>query len=245
MEIRDTRYVQTSDGVYLAYQTAGDGPVDFVWQFDHTGDVDLVWEHPELGSWFRELAGFCRIILHDRRGTGLSSRNVPPPNLETRASDLRLVPRHDRVRSAGPVRIRRGGGGQRRLRGDLPRARALDGLGGAAPARRLDPRLPVGHQAGLRGSGGTCARGVGHQRVRGGVGRVRGDRGLHDVPGRSPGRRDAEPAYGDPGRGAGAHPDLARDGRPRGPAVRPGVDASPGQRSNPPRASRWRGTSPR
>jgi class 3 adenylate cyclase len=40
---------------------------------------------------FRALAGFTRLILHDRRGTGLSSRNVPPPNLETRVSDLRLV----------------------------------------------------------------------------------------------------------------------------------------------------------
>ena len=91
MEIRDTRYAKTPDGVYVAYQTAGEGPLDVVWQFDAFGNVDLIWEEPLLGAVVRGLASFCRVILHDRRGTGLSSRNVPPPNLETRVSDLRLV----------------------------------------------------------------------------------------------------------------------------------------------------------
>jgi class 3 adenylate cyclase/pimeloyl-ACP methyl ester carboxylesterase len=91
VEIRDTRYAKTSDGVYVAYQTAGEGPLDVVWQFDAFGNVDLIWDEPWLGAVVRGLASFCRVILHDRRGTGLSSRNVPPPNLETRVSDLRLV----------------------------------------------------------------------------------------------------------------------------------------------------------
>ena len=46
---------------------------------------------PPLGPLFRGIASFARLILHDRRGTGLSSRNVPPPNLETRVADLRVV----------------------------------------------------------------------------------------------------------------------------------------------------------
>ena len=91
MEVRDTRYAITPDGIYLAYQAVGEGPLDLVWQFDHTGDVDLVWESPLMGGFLRSLAGFSRVILHDRRGTGLSSRNVAPPNLETRVSDLRVV----------------------------------------------------------------------------------------------------------------------------------------------------------
>jgi hypothetical protein len=80
VDIPDTRYARTDDGVYIAYQTAGEGPIDYVWQFDHTGDVDLVWEHPRLAHWFRKVTSFCRLIIHDRRGTGLSSRNVPVPN---------------------------------------------------------------------------------------------------------------------------------------------------------------------
>ncbi len=91
MQIRDTRYARTPDGVYIAYQVAGEGPIDLAWGFDFTGNVDLAWEWPLTGPLLRALASSCRLILHDRRGTGLSSRNVAAPNLETRVSDLRLV----------------------------------------------------------------------------------------------------------------------------------------------------------
>jgi len=101
VEIRDTRYTQTSDGVYIAYQVSGEGPIDIVWMFDHSGDVDLVWELPSTGTFFRALADIGRLILHDRRGTGLSSRNVPPPDLETRSADLLRV--LDTVGSDRPV----------------------------------------------------------------------------------------------------------------------------------------------
>jgi class 3 adenylate cyclase/pimeloyl-ACP methyl ester carboxylesterase len=95
----ETQYAKTPDGVYLAYQVAGDGPVDVAWQPDYVNDVDLVWDSPNLGRLFRGIASFARLILHDRRGTGLSSRNVPPPNLETRVADLRVV-----LDAAGSVR---------------------------------------------------------------------------------------------------------------------------------------------
>jgi class 3 adenylate cyclase/pimeloyl-ACP methyl ester carboxylesterase len=75
----------------IAYQIAGEGSIDLAWGFDFTGNVDLAWEWPTIGPLLRALARLCRVILHDRRGTGLSSRDVPAPNLETRVSDLRLV----------------------------------------------------------------------------------------------------------------------------------------------------------
>ena len=78
----ETRYAKTPDGVYIAYQVLGEGPVDVVWQFDWLGNVDTIWGHPPSAEWFRGLASFSRLILHDRRGTGASSRNVDPPNLE-------------------------------------------------------------------------------------------------------------------------------------------------------------------
>jgi class 3 adenylate cyclase len=101
VEIRDTRYARASDGAYIAYQIAGDGPVDIVWQLDWFGNVDVIWEDPSHGREFAGLARFSRLIVHDRRGTGLSSRNVPPPNLETRVSDLLCV--LDAVGSTRPV----------------------------------------------------------------------------------------------------------------------------------------------
>ncbi len=100
-EIPDTRYAITPDGVYIAYQVTGEGPIDIAWQFDWLGNVDLTWERPLVAQWFGGLASFSRLILHDRRGTGLSSRNVPPPNLETRVADLRVV--LDAVGSERPV----------------------------------------------------------------------------------------------------------------------------------------------
>ena len=99
--IPETRYLKTTDGVYIAYQTLGDGPIDIVWQFEWLGNVDTIWEYPPFAEWFRGLASFSRLILHDRRGTGASSRNVDPPNLETRVADLTAV--LDAVGSERPV----------------------------------------------------------------------------------------------------------------------------------------------
>ncbi|MGA9161999.1 MAG: alpha/beta hydrolase [Actinomycetota bacterium] len=79
----------------------GDGPIDVVWQSDWPGNIDIDQEASILRIWFEELASFSRLILHDRRGVGLSSRNVALPNLETRVSDLLLV--LDAVGSEHPV----------------------------------------------------------------------------------------------------------------------------------------------
>ena len=91
MDVPETRYATTPDGVYIAYQVAGEGPVDVAWQFDFVGNVDLAWDDTIFGPLFRGIASFARLILHDRRGTGISSRNVSPPNLETRVADLCVV----------------------------------------------------------------------------------------------------------------------------------------------------------
>lgn len=101
MEIRDTRYAKTPDGAYIAYQTTGDGPIDLVWQLDWFANVDVIWEERTFEEFFTALARFSRLILHDRRGTGLSSRNVPAPSLETRVADLRGV--LDAVGATRPV----------------------------------------------------------------------------------------------------------------------------------------------
>ena len=90
METPDTRYAKTEDGTYIAYQVAGEGP-DLAWQLDYQNNVEDEWEDPLGAAWYPVLARFSRLILHDRRGVGLSSRNVPPPNLETRVADLEVV----------------------------------------------------------------------------------------------------------------------------------------------------------
>lgn len=91
MEIPDPRYLETQDGAFIAYQVVGDGPLDIAWQFDFGGNLDVWWEFEWMRGWFEGLASFGRLVLHDSRGCGLSSRNVPVPNLETRTDDLRAV----------------------------------------------------------------------------------------------------------------------------------------------------------
>ena len=87
----ESRYALTPEGVYIAYQTAGAGPVDLVWQPDWPGNIDMEWEVPAVRMLLTGLASFGRVVLHDHRGVGLSSRDVEVPNLETRVADLLVV----------------------------------------------------------------------------------------------------------------------------------------------------------
>jgi class 3 adenylate cyclase len=98
----ETRFAKTADGVYLAYQVVGSGPVDVVMDFHaFAGNVDLIWDEPDWGPFLKRVAKFARLIVHDRRGSGASTRDVPPPNLETRAADLLTV--IDAIGSEAPV----------------------------------------------------------------------------------------------------------------------------------------------
>ncbi len=91
MRIPDPQYLKTQDGAYIAYQVVGDGPVDIAWQVGDGTNLDAWWEFDWIRDWLDGLAGLGRLIMHDWRGFGLSSRNVPVPNLETRTDDLRAV----------------------------------------------------------------------------------------------------------------------------------------------------------
>ena len=96
----EAHYARTEDGLYIAYQVLGDGPIDVVWAPD-SWSTDALWQVPKYAAWFRGLSSFARLILHDRRGTGASSRNVEVPNLETRMADLLTV--MDEVGAERPV----------------------------------------------------------------------------------------------------------------------------------------------
>ena len=87
----ETGYATTPDGVYIAYQIAGSGPIDLMWQPDWPGNIDFYWNEPIRGDFYAALASFARVIMHDHRGVGLSSRNVALPDMETRAADIRAV----------------------------------------------------------------------------------------------------------------------------------------------------------
>ena len=72
MEIPGTRYAQAADGDSIAYQVVGDGPFDLVYVPGFISHVELLWAEPSIGRFYERLASFSRLILFDKRGTGLS-----------------------------------------------------------------------------------------------------------------------------------------------------------------------------
>jgi class 3 adenylate cyclase len=86
-----TRYAVTDDGVYIAYQTIGDGPVDIVFVHAFLSHLEIFWELPSYARFMTLLAEHARVIVFDKRGTGLSDRISSVPTLEARLDDLRAV----------------------------------------------------------------------------------------------------------------------------------------------------------
>ena len=92
METPVTRYAR-SGNVNVAYQIVGDGPFDLIWVPGWISNVEASWEVPEYAHFLERLASFARLILFDKRGTGLSDP-VPLdklPGLEERMDDVRAV----------------------------------------------------------------------------------------------------------------------------------------------------------
>lgn len=77
----ETRYAKSGD-VNIAYQVVGDGPFDLVYVPGWVSNVALMWEEPAHAHLLRRLASFSRLILFDKRGTGLSDP-VPVDRLPT------------------------------------------------------------------------------------------------------------------------------------------------------------------
>ena len=93
MKSPETRYAKAADGVHIAYQVVGDGPVDLVFVMGWASNIEAMWEEPNFARFLNRLASFSRLILFDKRGVGLSDR-VPDanlPSLETRMDDVRAV----------------------------------------------------------------------------------------------------------------------------------------------------------
>jgi class 3 adenylate cyclase/pimeloyl-ACP methyl ester carboxylesterase len=86
----ETRYARSGD-VSIAYQVVGEGSLDLVWIPSMTHHVELAWESPAHARWLRRLASISRLIVFDKRGTGMSDRVVGAPALETRMDDIRAV----------------------------------------------------------------------------------------------------------------------------------------------------------
>ena len=89
----ETRYVKTPDGVHIAYQVVGDGPIDVVFASEWWFHLDAQWEDPLVSRFLRRLASFSRLVLFDTRGFGLSDPlpSGEVPTLEQTMADILTV----------------------------------------------------------------------------------------------------------------------------------------------------------
>ena len=87
-----THYAKSGD-VHIAYQVVGEGPVDLVLILGWFSHLEYQWEDPALARFLNRLASFSRLIVFDKRGTGLSDRVAESalPTLEQRMDDIRAV----------------------------------------------------------------------------------------------------------------------------------------------------------
>lgn len=86
---RETRYARSGD-VHIAYQVIGEGPFDLVFVMGWISHLDYLWDGPGA-RFLARLASFSRLIIFDKRGTGLSDRVAELPTIEQRMDDVRVV----------------------------------------------------------------------------------------------------------------------------------------------------------
>ena len=90
MSTPPTRYARSGDAS-IAYQVVGDGPIDLVLVLGFATHLELQWESPPLARFFERISSFSRMIVFDKRGTGLSDPVADVPTLEERIDDVRAV----------------------------------------------------------------------------------------------------------------------------------------------------------
>ena len=86
----ETRYARSGD-VNIAYQVFGEGETPLVWIPGFVQHLELNWEEPHRRAWFEGLGRFARVIILDKRRTGLSDRVLDSTPLEVRMDDIRAV----------------------------------------------------------------------------------------------------------------------------------------------------------
>ena len=86
----DTRYAKSGD-VHIAYQVFGEGPINLVLAPFFVSNVEHFWDEPDIARWLLRLGSFARVVMFDKRGTGMSDRVADMPSLEERMDDLRAV----------------------------------------------------------------------------------------------------------------------------------------------------------
>lgn len=108
MTMPETKFANSS-GISIAYQVVGDGPIDIVYVPGFMSHVELNWEYSFVSAILNDLASYGRLIVLDKRGTGLSDRSMGLGTFEERMDDVRAVMDATGVERAALVGVSEGG----------------------------------------------------------------------------------------------------------------------------------------
>ena len=136
MEIPETRYARSGD-LQIAYQVVGEGPLNVVVVPSYLSNIEMYWEVPLIAQFQRRLASFSRLILLDRRGSGMSDGVAGVTPLEEQIDDVQAVIDAVGARATGAVLLSRGLRPDCNVRGHSPgpRARPRPPFAPASPGR--------------------------------------------------------------------------------------------------------------
>ena len=85
-----TQYAKCGD-LHIAYQVFGDGPIDLLYAQGWLTNIEYAWESPDYARFLTKLGRFARVIFFDKRGTGMSDRDVGVATLEERTEDINAI----------------------------------------------------------------------------------------------------------------------------------------------------------
>jgi pimeloyl-ACP methyl ester carboxylesterase len=145
VKLPETHYAKSGE-VNIAYQVVGDGPLDLVLVHGWVQSFDARWEIEPIDRFYCRLASFSRLILFDKRGTGLSDR-VPPdnlPSLEVRMDDMRAVMDEVGAERAAVLGHSEGGAMCALFAATYPERTQALVMSGSAARTRWAPDYPIG-----------------------------------------------------------------------------------------------------
>ena len=88
--MQPTTHYAKRGNLHIAYQVFGEGP-DLVMAPGFVSHIENYWDEPNFARWLTKLGRFCRVVLFDKRGTGLSDRVADLPAMDERMDDVRIV----------------------------------------------------------------------------------------------------------------------------------------------------------
>jgi pimeloyl-ACP methyl ester carboxylesterase len=138
-----TRYALSGDA-HIAYQVFGDGDLDLVFVPGFVSNIEHYWEMPQVPDLLERLASFARVVVFDKRGTGLSDPVAGPPPLEQRMDDMQAVMDAAGVERAALYGISEGGPASVLFAATYPDRTSALVLYGSTPRFRTDSDISWG-----------------------------------------------------------------------------------------------------